>query len=406
VIYAYKGGHPGRIILLTPSSVLSVLMENQVDLTEEEPRHPGSDVENDELLCLEGPLSPEDETLEAPKEKPKSEKKGFRMSGKNFTITFPQCDVKKEVAVERIEQKYGSDLKGYLVCEEDHKDGTPHLHVFLSFHNKKNFKAPDCFDFIGGKHGNYQVTKSVKAWVEYCTKGTNWVAKGVDVESIKKKKAQKNEVIAQSIMEGKSLVEINKEHAGYVMLNKRKLEEYQSWIQCEKAKKQKLEWVPPSLEGLTDANLQIAKWICSNIRQDRKFKAPQLYVWGPRNLGKTSLVEWLEKYLSVYHMPTTEEFYDQYSDDYDLVVIDEFKGQKTIQWLNQFLQGSAMPIRKKGSQGMKYKNLPVVILSNYRLSECYLKAANDGRLNTLECRLEIVEIDSFIDFYVEKPDLT
>ena len=75
---------------------------------------------------------------------------------------------------------------------------------------------------------------------------------------------------------------------------------------------------------------------------------------------------------------------------------------KTIQFLNQFLQGSAMPIRKKGSQGMKYKNLPVLILSNYRLSECYLKAANDGRLNTLECRLEIVEIDSFIDFYKNK----
>jgi len=64
-----------------------------------------------------------------------------------------------------------------------------------------------------------------------------------------------------------------------------------------------------------------------------------------------------------------------------------------------------MPIRKKGSQGMKSKNLPVVILSNYALSECYVKAANDGRLNTLECRLEIVEIDSFIDFYKKHDDL-
>lgn len=381
-------------------------MDSPVDLTEEMPRHPGSDVENDELLCLEGPLSPEDETLERPRtEKPKSEKKGFRMNGKNFTITFPQCSTKKEVAVERIEQKYGSELKGYLVCEEDHKDGTPHLHAYLAFHKAKNFKSSDCFDFIGGQHGNYQVTKSVRKWVEYCTKGTNWVAKGVDVESIKSKKAPKNEEVAKSIMEGKSLVEINKEHPGYVMINKRKLEEYESWIKCEISKKQKLEWKAPSLEGLTDANLQIATWISKNIRQPRAFKAPQLYIHGPRNLGKTSLIEWLEKYLSVYHMPTTEEFYDQYSDDYDLVVLDEFKGQKTIQFLNQFLQGSAMPIRKKGSQGMKYKNLPVVILSNYTLSECYVKAANDGRLNTLECRLEIVEVDSFIDFYKNHEDL-
>jgi len=58
-----------------------------------------------------------------------------------------------------------------------------------------------------------------------------------------------------------------------------------------------------------------------------------------------------------------------------------------------------MPIRKKGSQAMKLKNLPVLILSNYSLSEVYVKASADGRLNTLETRLEIVEIDSFIDFY-------
>lgn len=358
---------------------------------------------DDSLLCLEE-MSDEAETLEAPKEKPKKKKEssGFRMAGKNFTITFPQCDVKKEVAVARIEQKYESELKGYLVCEEDHKDGTPHLHVFLSFLKKKNFKGEGCFDFIAGQHGNYQVTKSVRDWVTYCTKGPNYVAKGVDVESIKKKKSPKNEEVAQSIIAGKSLAEINHSNAGYVMINKRKIEEYESWIKCENSKKQKLEWVPPSTDGLTDANLQIAKWICSNIRVDRKFKAPQLYVHGPRNLGKTSLIEWLEKYLSVYHMPTTEEFYDQYSDDFDLVVVDEFKGQKTIQWMNQFLQGSAMPIRKKGSQAMKYKNLPVVILSNYGLSECYPKAANDGRLSTLECRLEVVEVDSFIDFYVQK----
>jgi len=390
----------GRIILPTPSGD----METLVDLSEE-PRYPGSDVENDDLLCLEGALSPEDETLEAPPiEKPKSGR--FRLQGKNFSITFPQCDVKKEIAVGRIEQKFGSELKGYLVCEENHKDGTPHLHVFLQFHDKKTWCKTDCFDFIGDKHGNYQVTKGVRNWIIYCTKDNNYVAKGVDVESVKKKKSPKNEEIAKSIMDGESLVEINKKNPGYFMMNKRKIEEYESWVQCEKAKKQKIEWVPPTLVDISDPNYQIARWICLNIRQTRAFKAPQLYIWGPRNLGKTSLIEWLEKSLSVYHMPTTEEFYDSYADDYDLVVLDEFKGQKTIQFLNQFLQGSPMPIRKKGSQGMKYKNLPVVILSNYRLSECYVKAANDGRLSTLECRLEIVEVDSFIDFYCKPIDLT
>jgi len=356
------------------------------------------EAESQGLLCLEEPLSDEAETLEAPTEKPKKEK-GFRMQGKNFILTFPQCDTKKEVAVERLEQKWKDDLKGYIVCEENHKDGTPHLHVFLQFKEKIRTSKKDYFDFIGGKHGNYQVAKSVRGSVEYVTKAGNYVAKGVDVESIKKKRASKSTEVAKMLMEGKSMAEVNAVDPGYVMINKRKLEEYQSWIECENSKKSKIDWIPPKLDGLTDANKQIAEWISKNIRQPRAFKAQQLFIHGPRNLGKTSLIEWLEKSLSVYHVPMGEEFYDLYSDDYDLVVMDEFKGQKTIQWMNMFLQGSPMNIRKKGAQVMKKKNLPVIILSNYSLGECYPKARDDGRLNTLECRLEIVEIDSFIDFY-------
>ncbi|QDJ95277.1 replication-associated protein [Capybara virus 35_cap1_1079] len=365
----------------------------------EEPALCASDVD-DELLCREEPLSPI-EVLPAPKEK----KKTFRQQGKSFILTFPQCAEKKEVAAERIEQKFGSSLKGYVVCEEAHKDGTPHLHVFLQFTEKLRHSDKNYFDFIGGKHGSYEVARNVRKSVEYVTKSGNYVAKGVDVESIRKKKSPMSAQVAESIMSGKSLSDINKENPGYVMMNKRKIEEYESWVKCEQSKKQKVDWVPPSVEGLTDSNLQIAKWICSNIRQNRAFKAPQLYIHGPRNLGKTSLVEWLERSLSVYHMPTTEEFYDHYSDDYDLVVIDEFKGQKTLQFMNQFLQGSPMTIRKKGSQSMKYKNLPVVILSNYSLNECYPKAANDGRLDTLMCRLDFVEVDSFIDFYHDRSAL-
>ena len=351
----------------------------------------------------------EPETLDKPAQTEKATKgikkkaSGFRMNGKNFILTFPQCSEKKEVAAERLEQKWKDEMKGYIVCEEQHKDGTPHLHVYLSFHARKNFKNPDCFDFIGGKHGNYKVANSPRGSIAYVTKAGNYLAKGVDVESTKKSKT--GDKIASMLEQGKSLVEVKDEEKGYFLINKRKIEEYAAFIQCEISKKSKLDWVPPSLEGLTDANKQIAEWICSNIRQTRAFKAPQLFITGKPNLGKTSLVEWLKKFLSVYLMPTTEEFYDHYSDDYDLVVLDEFKGQKTIQFLNEFLQGSSMPIRKKGSQGLKNKNLPVIILSNYTLEECYRKANEDGRLDSLRARLTQVEVDSFIDFYHDRSSL-
>lgn len=361
------------------------------------------EAENQRLLCLEDPLS-EAETLDKPAqtEKPKS-KGSFRMTGKNYILTFPQCATTKEVAVERLEQKWKDELQGYVVCEEQHKDGTPHLHVFLQFHQKKNFKSCDCFDFIAGKHGNYQVCRSRKKSIEYVTKAGKYVAKGVDVEKVKKEKV--TDKIAGMLDEGKTLAEVKEEERGFFMINKRKIEEYAAFIECENQKKSKMDWIPPSTDGLTDANKQIAEWLCKNIRQTRAFKAPQLFITGKPNLGKTSLVEWLKKFLSVYLMPMTEEFYDHYGDDYDLVVLDEFKGQKTIQFLNEFLQGSTMSIRKKGSQGLKKKNLPVIILSNYTLEECYRKANEDGRLDSLRARLEIVEVDSFIDFYKNRTDL-
>lgn len=367
--------------------------------------------EKESLLCLEGPLSEEDETLEkpAPTERPtekgpkdkKKKPKRFRMQGKNFTLTYPQCATKKEVAASIIDDNWGDELSGYLVAEEDHKDGTPHLHAYLQFKEKKTFCRSDCFDVIGGKHGSYEVTKSIRRWVTYCTKDGKYIAKGLDVESIKKKKGSKSTEVAQMFLDGKKVSDVNKVDPGYVMINKRKLEEYETWVACENSKKSKLDWVPPDLSDLTDANKQIAEWICKNIRQQRVFKAPQLFIHGPRNLGKTSLIEWLGKYLSVYHVPMGEDFYDLYSDDYDLIVMDEFKGQKTIQWMNEFLQGSRMNLRKKGAQVLKTANLPCIILSNYLLKECYPKAHLDGRLNTLEARLQEVEVDSMIDFYTK-----
>lgn len=345
-----------------------------------------------------------DEVIPSPEPSPKKPKR-FRLQGKSFTLTYPQCTTTKEDAAKNIEDKFGSDLKGYIVSEELHKDGTPHLHAFLQFHEKKSFSKSDCFDFIAGQHGSYEVTKHIRQWVTYVTKDGQYVAKGLDVDAIKKKKAGKSTDIAKLIMEGKSMAEVNEVDPGYFMLNKRKLEDYETWVKCTQNKKSKKEWIPPPLDGLTDANKQIAEWISLNVRQPRKFKDPQLFITGPKNLGKTSLIEWLEKYLSVYHIPQTEDFYDLYSDDHDLVVFDEFKGQKTIQWMNLFLQGAPMNIRKKGSQYMKMKNLPVIILSNYSLGDCYPKARDDGRLDTLQSRLTVVEIDSFIDFYHHNEDL-
>lgn len=372
--------------------------------------------ESDRLVCYESPLpdfpdlsdsdkseppvltSPNPGTDKSGRMKRKRTKSSFRMNAKGYSITFPQNATSKSDAAARIDHKWNDVF--YVISQEKHKDGNFHLHIYLEFPEKRNFKDSNCFDFIAGKHGDYATVRSRRDWIRYVVKHDDqYTAKGIDVKSILAKKAPKNQVVAEMIDEGKSLEEVREAEKGYFLINKRKIEEYGTYMSLLKKRKEKETWKEPDLSALTDTNLQIGKWLLENIRKDRVFKAPQLFIHGPRNLGKTSLIESLEKSLSIFHVSITEDFYDGFDNDYDLVVIDEFKGQKTIQWMNEFLQGSKMTLRMKGKQYLKEKNVPVIILSNFSLAQCYPRAHLDNRLDTLECRLEMIEVDSFIKIF-------
>ena len=58
----------------------------------------------------------------------KSTSKRFNLSGSKFLLTYPQCPTPKTEVVERIRDQH-PDCIGYIVAEEVHADGTPHLHV-------------------------------------------------------------------------------------------------------------------------------------------------------------------------------------------------------------------------------------------------------------------------------------
>jgi len=353
------------------------------------------------------PVLEEGGSDEVPTEEPIKEKK-FRIYTKNFFLTFPQCPTPKEVAQQRIKEKWPECLS--LVCQEEHKDGEKHLHILLQFKDRLDVRKSDYFDFIGGKHGKYEPARNIRKSVEYITKKGDYVSNGISVESILAKKNPKQDDVAKEIVDGASLSDIKKNHVGFYMMHKRKLEEFHTETLLENAKKDKKTWVEFSeekLTGMSSQNKRIATWLNNNLFKQRAFKQKQLYIYGPRNMGKSSLIIALKNYAMVYSMPALEAFYDLYNEDFhDLIVLDEFRAQKTIQELNSWLDGSEMPLRKKGSQGLKKKNLPMIILSNYSLEECYSKTSekeresgNTDRLDTLRCRLDIVEVGEFINIF-------
>ena len=96
----------------------------------------------------------------------------------------------------------------------------------------------------------------------------------------------------------------------------------------------------------------------------------------------------------VYVVPLTEKWDDSFDDnDYDLVVFDEFKGQRSITWMNGFCDGSPFQVSRRGTAPfLKTKNLPCLVLSNFSIRMAYSKVDNVDRLAPLMARFEEVDL--------------
>lgn len=306
-------------------------------------------------------------------------RKRFQMTGKGFYLTFPQCGVPPTMVLDLLKAHLGSSLLWAIVAQEKHQDGNLHLHMGFQLEKPKNVKDPNYWDFLTGKHGNYQTMRNPQKVIRYCQKEDPHPAVYGNLPETSSK-VKTADVIAQQIMQGTPLQSLVQEYPGYVLQHKRKIDEFYHYAKEQETIMQKKAW-PGGVRfrqlskspTTNHVNMTVCGWLENNIRKPRAFKSPQLCVSAPPNHNKTSLVNILEEMLTIYHVPQTENFYDFYDDDTcDLVVFDEFRGaQHNVQWLNSFLQGSTMNIRKKGTQYLKRKNPPCLILTNYSLTELF-----------------------------------
>lgn len=291
----------------------------------------------------------------------------FRLQAKGFFLTFPKCDVAKEVVQERLTQKWPDMLEWAIIAQEHHQDGDLHLHMAMVFKTKQHYRDPSCFDFIGNSHGNYQTLKHPMKAIKYCQKeDVAPLIIGTLPENTSKRAVSK--VVATMVMDGASVSDVNDVEPGYVLTNLQKLQLYRTWVQNEKRRKTKEKWKEFAYDAgaLNLQEIAIMEWINNNIKKPREFKQAQLVLEGPTNYRKTSLVNILSRYLSILWMNTLEDFFQWEDDVYDLVVFDEWQAnQHSIQFLNQFLDGQEMWIRIKGTQALKTQKIPVILLTNY-----------------------------------------
>lgn len=334
----------------------------------------------------------------------------WRLQAQNLFLTYPKCEMLKETALENVKQFFGAKLDRAVVSRELHEDGTPHLHMLIQMKQGKRYDSrnKNHLDSLVDppQHGNYQSAKKLSRVLKYVIKDGDTASYGWpegEMEALLKKAATqgKNDEIAEAIKSGARIPELLLQWPGYCLLHMRAIREFILTVETEerRAAMRELANTPvlvqaePQLSPYdTATSTAISQWMTMNLRKKRAFKQSQLWIHGPPSIGKTSTILWMEKEfnLSIYWMPAMESFYDEYADDaYDLVVLDEFKGTKSIQELNLWLQGSPMSVRVKGGQRMKRQNLPIVILSNFSPAEAYSKCSPQ-QLAPLMARLDVV----------------
>lgn len=308
-------------------------------------------------------------------------KRKFRLNAKNLFLTWPKNNVDAGTILNRITDKFGIDNISYVcVSEEEHEDGSPHLHAVVCLKKPCDIRNVATLDEVGGKHGNYQSARNVKQVFDYVRKGGNFVEKGTPPQVCLQKKS---DLFAQSLRSGSSLEQVEELDPAYFMLNLKKLTEYQTFIAM---KKQKMLQRPCPLVH--------TEWKTSfEVGFSRTFKQKQYWIHGPPNTGKTSFIlNLIQHGFRGFIIPTNNDFADWDDNAYDFAYIDEFKGALTIQFLNEFLQGSPMRLNAKFGSRQKNINIPVFILSNFEPAQVF-QNVQPVSLNSLLCRIHVISTE-------------
>jgi len=341
----------------------------------------------------------------------------FRLHCQSVFLTYPGVEgVTKALILARFLQAYPK-TKWAICCEETYKDGEhagePHFHLCAGHSRKYNISTLATLDNIGGTHGNYRSTISIPDAVRYCMKDDKSPAiHGEPPTEKKKRKLSLAQDAVKKIKDGtfKCLEDVWADPAHAPELVKKlgyaRVIAMEDAVTKERLAPPKLwnveEFVAPGFEP----SLEIQEWLLLNIRRPRELKQKQLFIWGANTLGKSHLVYSLEKRLHVYSVPKPQGsrmYFDDWKDDkFDVAVMDEFRHQWTITWLNEWLGGYPMglPQTYKGDY-VKRHNVPTIILSNNEPAKCYEKVftTNPALFEAFCSRLLVVHVTTFIEVF-------
>lgn len=334
----------------------------------------------------------------------------FRFKAKSVFLTYPQCPIPKEHALTLLRTKFGeSDGTHYLIGQETHQDGSFHIHVFIEREtvidtvNERHFDLEWEDNVIF--HPNITAPRNKTDVINYITKDDKTPVKWPvtwEYETTGKRKG-KWEIATPFLLQGQDAKTLLKSMPDFVLGNLKKVQEAAAFI----ANTQYQASLPPLVQFLTwelpaelasEPNIAfqtVWKELKDNLA-NKDFGRRQLYLHGPTGIGKSTFVRHLSMCVRTYMIPN-EDWYCHWDNDlFDLALLEEFKGQKPIQWLNQWLDGAHFYVKRKGIPGLLKTNpIPTLIISNFDIntSDVYPNMQESVSIGTLRRRLRSLPVD-------------
>nr|WNB40485.1 Replication associated protein [Sweet potato leaf curl virus]WNB40497.1 Replication associated protein [Sweet potato leaf curl virus] len=135
----------------------------------------------------------------------------FNIKAKNYFLTYPQCSLSKEEALDQLLHLNTPTNKKFIkICRELHENGEPHLHVLLQFEGNYQCTNQRFFDLVSPSrsshfHPNIQRAKSssdVKAYVDKDGDTLEWGEFQVDGRSARGGQQTANDAAAEALNAG------------------------------------------------------------------------------------------------------------------------------------------------------------------------------------------------------------
>lgn len=319
----------------------------------------------------------------------------FCLRHKKIGLTYPNCELSQMYVTDWFRTCFSNYEPKLIIVSAEQAPTTDgrHLHAYIEFAKTFNSNNNRCFDIPnnnGGMfHPNIRTVTNSKQWITYVTKGGNiyvypqtaralyeptHLAHYFNEQQHANKHATITGQLVEDIKKGSTFSELLRRYPGYMILHSRVVKQFIYMYQTSMfLEQQTKKWkTVTKFEGFNIESMAIAGWLNDHLLKPHTFRSHCLWIKGPTQCGKTSLVEMLRNNgCIICNVDLSTHFYEDLDDDTQLLVFDEFKAQKTITEMNKMCDGSRSTVDTKNGHFNITKPMPVIVLSNFSIEEAY-----------------------------------